>query len=139
MGLINKEIGKLRRKHQRRKLANTEIYKEYGAVRDSLGLRLDFGDISPMGRTCALAVAMADGHGCRTILKAAEKLNTTRAAHGSLQSVAPGFRIFGQFCAVIGRAPSLPSEDMVNAWSCIFRPCRTNETTSCALSKASPP
>ena len=123
--LINKDIDALLKKFQNHKLPDTEIYKDYGRLRDQANLPSNFDDLSPAGRTQALALAMAEGADCRTFLKAAGKLNTLRSAQGPLQCVASGIRIYVRFCAVMNWAPFPPTEASVRAWSSIFKPNRT--------------
>ena len=125
MDLINKDIDTLLKKFQKHKLSDTEIYKEYGRLRDEAGLPSNFDDLSPQARTQALALARAEGADCRTFLKAAEKLNLLRSVQGSLQSVSSGIRSYVRFCAVMNWTPFPPTESSVRAWSSIFKPNRT--------------
>ena len=104
--LINKDVGALLAKIQNRKLPDAEIYKDCGRLRGLADLPSNFDDLSPHGRTHALALAMAEGRDCRTFMMAAEKLNTLRSAQGSLKSVASGIRSYVKFCAVTNWTPS---------------------------------
>ena len=134
--LINKDIDALLRKFQKHTLSDTEIYKEYGRLRDALELPNNFDDLSPMNRTQALALAQAEGRDCRTFLKVAEKLNTLRAVQGSLQSVASGIRSYVKYCAIFNWTPFPPSEGTVKGWSVLFKPGRTYKNYLAHLKKA---
>ena len=134
--LINKDVDALLKKFQCHKLSDTEIYKDYGRLRDQANLPSNFDDLSPSGRTQAIALAMAEGADCRTFLMAAEKLNTLRSAQGSLQSVASGIRSYVRYCAVMNWTPFPPTEASVRSWSSIFKPNRTFKNYIAHLKKA---
>lgn len=123
-------------KFRKHVIADTEIYKDYGRLRDNLDLPSNFDDLSPLLRTQALARASAVGHDCRTFLKAAGKLNIIRFAHGSLQSVASCVRSYVRFCAVLGRTPFPPAETTVRPWGTLFKAGRTYKNYMAHLKKA---
>ena len=104
--LINEDVVALLKKFQNHKQPGAEIYREYGRHRAQVNLPSNFDDPSPSGRPHAIALAMAEGAGCRTFLKAAEMMHTLRSAQGSLQSVASGVRSYFRYCAVMNWTPS---------------------------------
>ena len=108
MDLLNKDIEKLLKTFQQKKICDDEISKRTWALDESIGLPKNFEALSPVNRTHALALAMANGHERRPFLKATEKLNIMLDVQVSVKSVASGIRSYVRFCSLLGRAPPSP-------------------------------
>ena len=136
LDLINMDIDKMLRKFQKRKIPDTEIYKEYGRMWRSIELPGNLDDLAPLLRKKALARSSAMGRDIGTFSKSAERTNVSRSTQGPLKSVASGIRNYVRFCALLGMEPFPPTETTVRSWGALFKPGRTFKNYLAHLKKA---